>query len=159
MAWGTDITADQVRAECSLITAGLRTNDQVNDAVDEAQAMVDNFLRAVGYDTTDPSTDKDVWAHGKYLACALLLYSIYNQEGMSEEYQGVYRDYNRRWVIFKQEVVDGYRQLTLGQKADFPTPSVTNIPLEGTDGDLSQFGVNINQDCDFPLNVDDDDYT
>lgn len=157
MPWVPDILPANIRAEAPLITAALRVDAAVNVAIASAKAEVENFLRSRYYNVTNPATDADVWNHCIYLTCAKLLYSIYGQEGFSEEYQGAYRDYSRRWILYKREVVDGYRMPNLAASGT-PTPGVSNIPLsENTE--LSQFDLDTNQPSAFPIHIEDDEWT
>jgi hypothetical protein len=100
MAWLPDITVADIRAECAVITVGLKDDLTVQAAIDGGKAYIESILRGAGYDTTNPATDLSVRDAALAFSVARLLSSIYGSEQWSEEVAGAPRGFWSRVRMF-----------------------------------------------------------
>jgi hypothetical protein len=89
-----------MRAECAVITVGLKDDATVTAAISAGKAYIEGLLRAEGYDTTNPAADLSVRDAAIAYATARLLNSIYGSEQWSEEVAGAARGFWSRVRMF-----------------------------------------------------------
>lgn len=110
------LTVSDVRAECPLITAGVRNDASITAVIAGAKGEVEAVL-ARDYDVTDISTDATAKRAWLDLTCALLWKSILGEKGWFDTAQGQAQFYYARWAAFCDAVVNRRVSLTLSRKS------------------------------------------
>ena len=156
MVWAPDITIANIRAECAVITVGLKPDLVVTAGIEGGKAYVESVLRAAGYDVTNPADDLSIRDATIAYVVGRLLSSIYGSEQWNDEVAGAARGFWSRVRMFVNAdgTLVGIPNLALVAQV---LPTVHGMPISDGEG-VTQFDVDSAHPHKFPLKVDDDEY-
>ena len=153
MVWAPDITVANIRAECAVITVGLKPDAVVTADIEGGKAYVESVLRAAGYDVTNPAADLSIRDATIAYVVARELSSIYGSEQDVAGAAGGFWSRVRMFVKADGTLV-GIPNLALVAQV---LPTVHGMPISDGEG-VTQFDVDSAHPHKFPLKVDDDEY-